>query len=132
MKKKRILFIVIKLLDSYKVLQHHLKKKSLDPCGEVSWNWVLRCFLVFFQCRKTTITFSPPFRPLLRAVHPSSIHPSLSPLTALSLSSIRSGTSSSSPVFFFLAFIFYLLFSYFFFSVFSVCTLPPSPSTSKK
>lgn len=82
MKKKGFYLLpIVKLLDSYKV--YSIIK--VDPCGEVSWNWVLRCFSCFFSAEITTRsaairTATPPYlRPpcviyshtLLCAVHPS-------------------------------------------------------------
>lgn len=31
---------------------------KVDPCGEVSWNWVLRCFSCFFSAETTITTHS--------------------------------------------------------------------------
>lgn len=148
MKKKGFYLLpIVKLLDSYKV--YSIIK--VDPCGEVSWNWVLRCFSCFFSAETTITTHSAAIRtapPLPSAppcviysfthilccscIHPP-IHPSIHRLSfyhSLPLS-IRSGTTSSLVEFqpFFLAF-FHLLYLYFI--VLSVSVLlfvrsPPRP-----
>lgn len=47
MKKKNGFYLlpIVKLLDSYKIYSII----QVDPCGEVSWSWVLRCFSCFFS-----------------------------------------------------------------------------------